>query len=69
MVRISITAVCLLAMFFGASTTAQPPENTRTTNGESLPSKLTIAEAIDEAVCGLGFERSSFKLMYETTDK
>jgi len=57
------------AMFFGASTTAQPPDNIRTTNGESLPPKLTIAEAIDEAVCGLGFERSSFKLMYETTDK
>jgi cobalt-zinc-cadmium efflux system outer membrane protein len=49
MVRISTAAVCLIAIFFGASATAQQPEDT-TMNGRGSPVKLTIEQAIDEAV-------------------
>src|SRR5215471_6911999 len=50
MVKIPITLVCLFAIFFGALAAAQQSEGTKITNGIGLPGKLTIEQAIDEAV-------------------
>jgi outer membrane protein, heavy metal efflux system len=50
MLRVSIAAVCLFAISFGTPATAQQPDKTKPTSDGRVSSKLTIEQAVDEAI-------------------